>query len=354
MGDTSKSFKPTSNYSEIGYDPQNFSLDLSNFLFSQTGARYKTNILLDGDLTCNSPAPPIIATKTGFQYDRFTGPTQHAPARRKVEKVMDSHQLASSRTFSHSKIYAAWETDETIAKELWRNMGLAMMCVFVITLLLLANVKICVLVLLCVILTLVDIVGMLHFWGITIDTLSCVNIVLAIGLCVDYSAHIAHAFMVAEGSAIERSQTALSLMGPAIINGGITTFLAVFPLLFSASHVFQTFFKVFFLTVTFGLFHGIIFLPVVLSWIGSNSSKTTISELGLNGSNSDIESRDKQIQSDITTSNEKYIPTYNSMQGNHSVSNSNGDNSTPKGYSNGSGKRWNPFNRFQQTLAINE
>ena len=103
---------------------------------------------------------------------------------------MDSHQLSSSRTFSHSKIYAAWETDETIAKELWRNMGLAMMCVFVINLLLLANVKICVLVLLCVILTLVDIVGMLHFWGITIDTLSCVNIVLAIGLCVDYSAHI--------------------------------------------------------------------------------------------------------------------------------------------------------------------
>ena len=42
-------------------------------------------------------------------------------------------------------------------------------------------------------------VGMLHFWGITVDTLSCINIVLAIGLCVDYSAHIAHAFIVAEG-----------------------------------------------------------------------------------------------------------------------------------------------------------
>ena len=42
-------------------------------------------------------------------------------------------------------------------------------------------------------------VGMLHFWSITIDTISCINIVLAIGLCVDYSAHIAHAFIVAEG-----------------------------------------------------------------------------------------------------------------------------------------------------------
>ena len=376
---TSKgSLHPTSSYSELGYDPQNFSLDLSNFLFSQVGARYTTNILLDGKLTCNSPAPPIIATKTGFQYDRFTGPTQHAPARRKVEKVMDSHQLSSSRTFSHSKIYAAWETDETIAKELWRNMGLAMMCVFVITLLLLANVKICVLVLLCVVLTLVDIVGMLHFWGITIDTLSCVNIVLAIGLCVDYSAHIAHAFMVAEGSAIERSQTALATMGPAIINGGITTFIAVVPLIFSASHVFLTFFKVFFLTVLFGLFHGIIFLPVILSWIGSASNKSTSSELGITGSNSDIETISKDSEPKAIT-NGNYIPTYDSVQDVNGKGVSNGGGAYNQAFKasnsdidkkctnlnlvhpdiqstsqSSSSKRWNPFQKFQHTLSIND
>lgn len=376
---TSKgSLQPTSSYSELGYDPQNFSLDLSNFLFSQVGARYTTNILLDGKLTCNSPAPPIIATKTGFQYDRFTGPTQHAPARRKVEKVMDSHQLSSSRTFSHSKIYAAWETDETIAKELWRNMGLAMMCVFVITLLLLANVKICVLVLLCVVLTLVDIVGMLHFWGITIDTLSCVNIVLAIGLCVDYSAHIAHAFMVAEGSAIERSQIALATMGPAIINGGITTFIAVVPLIFSASHVFLTFFKVFFLTVLFGLFHGIIFLPVILSWIGSASNKSTSSELGITGSNSDIETISKDSEPKAIT-NGNYIPTYDSVQDVNGKGVSNGGGAYNQAFKasnsdidkkctnlnlvhpdiqstsqSSSSKRWNPFQKFQHTLSIND
>ena len=375
---TKGSLNRTSSYSEIGYDPQNFSLDLSNFLFSQVGARYTTNILLDGKLTCNSPAPPILATKTGFQYDRFTGPTQHAPARRKVEKVMDSHQLSSSRTFSHSKIYAAWETDETIAKELWRNMGLAMMCVFVITLLLLANVKICVLVLLCVILTLVDIVGMLHFWGITIDTLSCVNIVLAIGLCVDYSAHIAHAFMVAEGSAIERSQTALATMGPAIINGGITTFIAVVPLIFSASHVFLTFFKVFFLTVLFGLFHGIIFLPVILSWIGSASNKSTSSELGITGSNSDIETMSKDGEPKAIT-NGNYIPTYDSVEDVNGKSVSNGGGAYNQAFKasnseidqkctnsnlvhpdiqsasqSSCSKRWNPFQKFQHTLSIND
>ena len=51
---------------------------------------------------------------------------------------------------------------------------------------------------LAILLTLTDIIGFLHFWGITIDIISCINIVLAIGLCVDYSVHICHAFLVAK------------------------------------------------------------------------------------------------------------------------------------------------------------
>ena len=376
---TSKNSQPTtSKFSSIGYNPENFSLDLSNFLFSQVGARYKLQILFDGNLTCDSPAPPILATKTGFQYDRFAGPTQHAPARRKVEQVMESNQL-TSRTFSFSKIYAAWETDEIIAKELWRNMGLAMICVFVITLLLLADIKICVLVFICVVLTLVDIVGILHFWDVTIDTISCINIVLAIGLCVDYSAHIAHAFLVAEGSSIERSQTAISTMGPAIANGGITTFLAVIPLFFSGSHVFLTFFKVFFLTVIFGLFHGIIFLPVILSWIGSESKKSTSSELGIVESDRDVDTKSKNLRTQGTLSNVNYVQTYNSVQDINRSSDSNGggahnpsfiasNSELDKNYSHPNfvhpdvdscskskaSKRWNPFQKFKQTYQINE
>jgi hypothetical protein len=30
----------------------------------------------------------------------------------------------------------------------------------------------------------------MHFWNLTIDTVSCIDLVLAIGLCVDYAAHI--------------------------------------------------------------------------------------------------------------------------------------------------------------------
>ena len=39
----------------------------------------------------------------------------------------------------------------------------------------------------------------MHFWGLTIDVISCINLVIAVGLCVDYAAHIAHCYVVSKG-----------------------------------------------------------------------------------------------------------------------------------------------------------
>ena len=68
------------------------------------------------------------------------------------------------------------------------------------------------------------------------------------------------------GSRLERAQKSLHKIGPAVMNGGTTTFLAVILLCDSKSHAFITFFKVFFLTVLFGLYHALVFFPVILSF----------------------------------------------------------------------------------------
>ena len=66
----------------------------------------------------------------------------------------------------------------------------------------------------------------------------------------------------------ERLVATLTNIGPAVFNGGVSTFLAFILLASSKSHVFITFFKIFFLVVSFGLFHGLFFLPVLLSLVG--------------------------------------------------------------------------------------
>nr|SVE90082.1 EOG090X0BEK [Daphnia sinensis] len=194
-----------------------FSTYLKNYLFTQKGAKFRRNFKFQDPLECRSAiAPPI----------------------------------------------------SVIMEELYRNLAIAMVCVFVTTFILIANLFACVLVLLCVVLTLVCVNGTMHFWGLTIDTVSCINLVLAIGLCVDYAAHVAHTFMTKTGTRNERAAATISSIGPAVFHGGFSTFLAFIFLANSDSHVFITFFKVFVLVVAYGLFHGLILFPVILSLIG--------------------------------------------------------------------------------------
>jgi hypothetical protein len=176
----------------------NFSLVLSDFLFSLEGSSYKYNFKFDGELSCHKPAPSILAAKITIDYFPMEGPEQHIPAKRAVEHIVRESELANV-TFSHVRIYAFWETDEIIGFEMMRNVGLSMGCVMIVTVLLLVNIPISFFVFFSVVATLIDLVGFLYFWNMTIDIITCINVVLAIGLCVDYVVHIGHAYLVVEG-----------------------------------------------------------------------------------------------------------------------------------------------------------
>merc|ERR1712032_1610444 len=173
--------------------------------------------------------------------------------------------------------YSSWETDEVITRELVRNLGIALACVFITTLLLLANFLGSVIVLVCVAVTLVDLCGYMHFWGLTIDVISAVDIIIAIGLCVDYAVHICHAFLTVDGTKRERAQAALVDMGPAVLNGGVSTLIAFILLL----------------TVLFGVWHGLVLLPVLLSLIGPQPYLSARSSTGPDASSTAVATLEK-------------------------------------------------------------
>ncbi len=177
-----------------------FKSRLAQFFYSPKGGRYRelfkfgpvsnTTSALDESF-CGEDLPKVLLSQMTFQHRIFTGPEEHVPAMNRVKDVIRAANI-SGRVFPISIGYASWETDEVIAFELYRNIALAVVCVFITTLFLLSNFIASLLVLSCVLLSLVDVGGYMHFWGLTIDTVSCNNLIIAIGLCVDYSAHIAH------------------------------------------------------------------------------------------------------------------------------------------------------------------
>ena len=49
----------------------------------------------------------------------------------------------------------------------------------------------------------------MHFWGLTIDTVTTIILVLAVGLSVDYASHVAHTFMILPGTRYRKSWSAV-------------------------------------------------------------------------------------------------------------------------------------------------
>ena len=85
---------------------------------------------------------------------------------------------------------------------------------------------------------------------------------------------MAQAYKFAEPTGdLNRAGAALVDIGPAILNGGVTTFLALVLLSSASSHVFRVFFKVFTLSVVFGLFHGLVFIPTMLAVLFEESGE---------------------------------------------------------------------------------
>jgi len=250
------------------HDTLYFSHKMTQFLYSPSGAKYRSQFKFDQGLLCGFSSPGIHLTDITFTHKVFQGPSQHIPAMNRVKTLIQEANL-TGKVFPLSIGYAAWETDEVIAAELYRNLGLAVLCIFVVTLVLFGHFWYSLLVLTMVILSVVEVAGFMHFWGLTIDTVSCVNLIIGFGLCVDYSVHVTHWYIEEHGSTRnERVRDTLRSIGPAVFHGGVSTFLAFVLLAGSKSHVFTTFFKIFTLVVVFGLFQGLGVLPVILSFLG--------------------------------------------------------------------------------------
>merc|ERR1711871_634732 len=164
-------------------------------------------------------------------------------------------------------------------------------------------------------------------WGLTLNSVTLVNLILAISLVVDYTIHIVHRYLqlkhdedekhrLAQHSLVEAQfsgpehsakqvwgvlkngqtpsgqtpndevstsraisdsavetpsvrlfQKVFGEMGVNVLYGGLTTFAGVSMLFFAGSYIFSCFFKMFTGIVFFGVFHGLCVTPVVLSFL---------------------------------------------------------------------------------------
>ena len=88
-------------------------------------------------------------------------------------------------------------------------MLIAGVAVAIVTLILLANVVSSFIVVAMLALVDVNVLGFMYYVNVDFNSVSAVNIVIAVGLAIDSSVHIAHAFLTAHGTRNERAREAL-------------------------------------------------------------------------------------------------------------------------------------------------
>lgn len=115
----------------------------------------------------------------------------------------------------------------------------------------------------------------MQWFGVSINAVSYVTLVMSIGLLVDFVMHVLLRYYESPGNRYEKTVDMLQTMGASILVGSISTFLGTLPLAFSSSEIFSTVFVAFMGLVLMGASHGLILLPVVLSIIGPEDQIVT-------------------------------------------------------------------------------
>jgi len=117
--------------------------------------------------------------------------------------------------------------------------------------------------------TIVEVYGFLFWLGLKVNGVCVVNMVMGVGVSVEFVAHVVRTFMITEGTRLERGQETFRVMFAPMLSGGFSTFLSVFFMAFAKFPYFRLyFFNMYVLITLFGVFNGILVLPILLSIMG--------------------------------------------------------------------------------------
>ncbi|CAE7278279.1 NPC1 [Symbiodinium natans] len=268
---------------------------LQEFFATPTGRAFEDDVVIQNG--------QVKVVRLRASHVDTTNSREQVAVLEEAEAFTEQWQSALPGSFMNAQAYIFFDQYRIIVEQMTVSIGLCLGAVLLISALVLAHPLSVLVVLLVLSLVFMDLMGNIVLWGLALNSISMINLVMAVGLVVDYSMHMAHSFGLQDGTLPrpKRAELAMKEMGQPIFLGVSTTFLAILPLAFSSSQAFRVFFQMFFGIVLAGGSHGLIFLPVCMSMFGPSVKKVTSVKEISNISNTDEEAATGKGASDEAT-----------------------------------------------------
>ncbi|XP_065515508.1 NPC1-like intracellular cholesterol transporter 1 isoform X2 [Lathamus discolor] len=182
------------------------------------------------------------------------------------------------RVFPYTVTYVYYEQYLTVVAEGLVTLGLCLVPTFLVSFLLLGmDLRSSAATLLTIAMILVDTVGAMALWDIPYNAVALINLVAAVGVSVEFVSHLTYAFAHSrQRGRVARAADATVTMGSKVVAGvAMTNLPGIVVLAFAKAQLIQVFFFRLNLIITLlGLAHGLLFLPVLLSYMGPSPRGT--------------------------------------------------------------------------------
>lgn len=216
---------------------------------------------------------------------------------------VNTKKASQPEFFAFSPFYVFFVQYESIVRDVFILLLSALAIIWIVSTILLGSVRVATILVVTVTSIISSLGGIMSFWLISLNAVSLVNLIICAGLSVEFTIHIARAYIVSEVEDNEeilfnsfmssefsaadartlKAYNALATVGGSVLRGiTITKFIGIAVLAFTTSKIFEVYyFRMWFALVIVAGVHALVLLPVLLSMFGDVTTRKGRYENGI-------------------------------------------------------------------------
>uniref|UniRef100_A0A7N9CVH7 Patched 1 n=1 Tax=Macaca fascicularis TaxID=9541 RepID=A0A7N9CVH7_MACFA len=214
-------------------------------------------------------AEPIEYAQFPFYLNGLRDTSDFVEAIEKVRTICSNYTSLGLSSYPNGYPFLFWEQYIGLRHWLLLFISVVLACTFLVCAVFLLNPWTAGIIVMVLALMTVELFGMMGLIGIKLSAVPVVILIASVGIGVEFTVHVALAFLTAIGDKNRRAVLALEHMFAPVLDGAVSTLLGVLMLAGSEfDFIVRYFFAVLAILTILGVLNGLVLLPVLLSFFG--------------------------------------------------------------------------------------